>query len=125
MPFDVKEIGLAANAVVKAVTDAGGPALRNALPDRLLAIADGGAKINGNDLHYILGMIMVMQKNIFSDLMPMHAAYVDKGLPAIAEMRDSDSSTTRSTGRGRVSRRRIPTGSPRGTPGSCAANGVR
>ena len=89
MPFDVKEIGLAANAVVKAVTDAGGPALRNALPDGLLAIADGGAKINGNDLHYILGMIMVMQKNIFSDLMPMHAAYVDKGLPAIAEMRDS------------------------------------
>ena len=89
VPFNVKEIGLAANAVVKAVTDAGGPALRNALPDGLLAIADGGAKITGADLHYILGMIMVMQKNIFSDLMPMHAAYVDKGLPAIAEMRDA------------------------------------
>ena len=28
MTFDVKEIGLAANAVVKAVMDAGGPALR-------------------------------------------------------------------------------------------------
>lgn len=31
-------------------------------------------------------MILVMQKNIFSDLMPMHQAYVDEGLSALEEM---------------------------------------
>jgi hypothetical protein len=40
-------------------------------------------------LDYVLGMILVMQKNIFSDLMPMHQAYVDEGLPALEEMQSA------------------------------------
>src|SRR5699024_1225768 len=49
--------------------------------------AEVGATVTPEDLHWVLGMILVMQKNIFSDLMPMHQAYVTEGLPALEEMR--------------------------------------
>ena len=44
------------------------------------------AEHHPEDLDYIIGMILVMQKNIFSDLMPMHQAYVDEGLSALEEL---------------------------------------
>jgi hypothetical protein len=55
------------------------------LPRGLRALADAGSQITPEDLRYLIGMILVMQKNIFSDLMPMHDAYVTAGLPALAE----------------------------------------
>lgn len=48
-----------------------------------------GAKITADDLRRVQSQILVMQKNIFSDLMPMHRAYVVGGLPALREMNDA------------------------------------
>nr|WP_241665798.1 hypothetical protein [Prescottella subtropica] len=87
--FDIPAVQQSARAVVQAATDVAGPELVGSLPEGLRALADAGSEITGDDLHYILGMIMVMQKNIFSDLMPMHRAYVTAGLPALEEMHDA------------------------------------
>lgn len=87
--YDFPAIQQTSRAIVKAVTDVAGPTAYPLLPEGLRALARAGSTITGDDLHYILGMILVMQKNIFSDLMPMHQAYVTAGLPALAEMRDA------------------------------------
>ncbi|WP_305092037.1 hypothetical protein [Prescottella sp. R16] len=84
--FDIPAVQQSARAIVQAATDVAGPDLVASLPEGLRALADAGTVITGDDLHYILGMIMVMQKNIFSDLMPMHRAYVTEGIPALEEM---------------------------------------
>ena len=84
--YELPQLQETARAVVVAATDAAGPGIVDSLPDGLRALAAAGSDITGEDLHFILGMIMVMQKNIFSDLMPMHRAYVTGGLPALAEM---------------------------------------
>ncbi|GAB2650001.1 hypothetical protein GCM10027068_32250 [Prescottella soli] len=84
--YDLPQLQQSARAVVAAATDVAGPGIVDSLPDGLRALADAGSEITSEDLHFILGMIMVMQKNIFSDLMPMHRAYVTGGLPALAEM---------------------------------------
>lgn len=76
----------AANAVVSRVLEAGGHEAAEQLPEGLRALAEVGATVTPEDLHWVLGMILVMQKNIFSDLMPMHQAYVTEGLPALEEM---------------------------------------
>jgi hypothetical protein len=87
--YDFPAIQQTSRAIIKAVTDVAGPAAYPLLPQGLRALARAGSTITGADLHYILGMILVMQKNIFSDLMPMHQAYVTAGLPALAEMRSA------------------------------------
>nr|WP_254699274.1 hypothetical protein [Rhodococcus sp. SGAir0479] len=84
--YDLPAIQQSARAVVAAARDVAGPAMVESLPDGLRALADAASDITGDDLHFILGAILVMQKNIFSDLMPMHHAYVTAGLPALAEM---------------------------------------
>lgn len=84
--YDLPQLQESARAVVAAGTDVAGPGIVDSLPDGLRALADAGSEITSEDLHFILGMIMVMQKNIFSDLMPMHRAYVTDGLPALEEM---------------------------------------
>ncbi|MDH6284200.1 hypothetical protein [Prescottella agglutinans] len=85
--YDLPQLQESARAVVAAATDVAGPGIVDSLPDGLRALADAGSEITSEDLHFILGMIMVMQKNIFSDLMPMHRGYVTGGLPALEEMR--------------------------------------
>src|SRR5699024_5386977 len=75
----------AANSVVSAVLEAGGGQAAAQLPEGLRALAEVGATVTPEDLHWVLGMILVMQKNIFSDLMPMHQAYVTEDLPALEE----------------------------------------
>ncbi|MFW0789756.1 hypothetical protein [Gordonia sp. CPCC 205333] len=84
--YDFPAIQQTSRAVVKAVTDVAGPQALTLLPEGLRALANAGSTITGADLQYILGMILVMQKNIFSDLMPMHQAYATRGLPALEEM---------------------------------------
>jgi len=84
--YDFPQLQQSARAVVAAATDVAGPGTVDSLPDGLRALAEAGSEITSEDLHFILGMIMVMQKNIFSDLMPMHRAYVTGGLPALEEM---------------------------------------
>lgn len=74
-----------ARGVIAAVDQAAGPQAVAQLPRGLMALAEAGSQITPEDLRYIIGMILVMQKNIFSDLMPMHDAYVTEGLPALQE----------------------------------------
>ncbi len=83
--YDLPGIADAAHAVLGAVQQAAGPQAVELLPEGLRALAQAAPQIAPEDLHWILGMILVMQKNIFSDLMPMHDAYVTGGLPALAE----------------------------------------
>ncbi|MFI6871307.1 hypothetical protein [Nocardia sp. NPDC050406] len=75
----------AAHTVIGTVEQVAGPQAVALLPSGLRAIAEAGPHITPEDLRYIIGMILVMQKNIFSDLMPMHDAYVTGGLPALEE----------------------------------------
>ncbi|MEV0763573.1 hypothetical protein [Nocardia sp. NPDC050435] len=83
--YDLPGISEAARTVLGAVRDAAGPQAVALLPAGLSALAEAGADITPADLNHINGMILVMQKNIFSDLMPMHDAYVSQGLPALEE----------------------------------------
>lgn len=84
--YDLPGIQQTANAIVSRTLHELGPEAVNLLPEGLRALARAGATITAEDLRYIIGMILVMQKNIFSDLMPMHRAYVTEGLPALEEM---------------------------------------
>ncbi|MGW0042426.1 hypothetical protein [Rhodococcus sp. NPDC003348] len=84
--YDLPGLSRLSRAVVTTVADAAGPQAVAQLPEGLRALASAGETITAEDLRYILGMILVMQKNIFSDLMPMHRAYVTGGLPALEEM---------------------------------------
>ncbi|WP_194818471.1 hypothetical protein [Nocardia sp. XZ_19_385] len=83
--YDLPGISEAARTVLGAVRNAAGPQAVAMLPPGLAALAEAGPNITPEDLNYINGMILVMQKNIFSDLMPMHDAYVSEGLPALEE----------------------------------------
>ncbi|WP_194832288.1 hypothetical protein [Nocardia sp. XZ_19_369] len=74
-----------ARGIIAAVDQAAGPQAVAQLPRGLMALAEAGSQITPEDLRYLIGLILVMQKNIFSDLMPMHEAYVTEGLPALAE----------------------------------------
>lgn len=74
-----------ARGVIAAVTQTAGPQAAALLPSGLRALAEAGSQITPQDLHHLIGLIMVMQKNIFSDLMPMHDAYVSEGLSAVEE----------------------------------------
>ncbi|WP_067830873.1 hypothetical protein [Nocardia inohanensis] len=85
--YQLPGIADAARTVLGAVRDAAGEQAVTLLPRGLAALAQAGDKITPADLDYILGMILVMQKNIFTDLIPMHDAYVSGGVPAVAEFR--------------------------------------
>ena len=87
--YDLPGIADAAHGVLGAVQQAAGPQAVAMLPAGLRALAQAAPQIAPEDLHWILGMILVMQKNIFSDLMPMHDAYVTGGLPALAEFQQA------------------------------------
>lgn len=78
-----------ARTIVGAVESAFGPAAVAQLPEGLRELADHGADITVDDLRWYIGQILVMQKAIFSDLMPLHYMYVHEGLPAIEEFRDA------------------------------------
>ncbi|NLE81529.1 MAG: hypothetical protein GX610_18500 [Rhodococcus sp.] len=84
--YDLPGIAQTANAIVGRTLHELGPEAVEMLPEGLRALARAGATITAEDLRYIIGWILVMQKNIFSDLMPMHRAYVTQGVGAIEEM---------------------------------------
>ncbi|MBF6540224.1 hypothetical protein [Nocardia farcinica] len=83
--YSLPGLSESARSVVAAVQQAAGPAAVTMLPRGLSALAEAGSQITPEDIRYIIGMILVMQKNIFSDLMPLHTVYVREGLPAIEE----------------------------------------
>lgn len=87
--FEFSRLQPVAHAIVARANELAGPQAVNSLPGGLRALARAGAKITADDLRQVQGQILVMQKNIFSDLMPMHRAYVVGGLPALREMNDA------------------------------------
>lgn len=85
----VTRLAPVANAIVAQTNRTLGPVFVDNLPAGLRALARVGAVITPADVSYVQAQVLTMQKNIFSDLMPMHRAYVTGGLPALRELRDA------------------------------------
>ncbi|MEV6068027.1 hypothetical protein AB0L82_15865 [Nocardia sp. NPDC052001] len=83
--YGLPGISESAGAVLDAVQRTAGPQAVQRLPAGLRALASAAPRITPEDVDHVIAGILVMQKNIFSDLMPMHDAYVTGGLPALAE----------------------------------------
>jgi hypothetical protein len=86
--YHVNGVQPLARQIVAGVRDAAGEDAAAQLPGGLRALASA-PELTPADLDYIIGEILVMQKAIFCDLMPMHQAYEDGGLPALREMADA------------------------------------
>lgn len=84
--YDFAGLAPIAHAIVGETNRLLGPFGVEELPSGLRALAQVGASITAADLRHIQADILVMQKNIFGDLMTMHRAYVVGGLPALEEM---------------------------------------
>lgn len=88
--YDIARLQPIANAIVGETNRTLGPIFVDKLPSGLRALARVGAVISAQDLRHVQADILVMQKNIFTDLMPQHRAYIDGGLPALRELHDAD-----------------------------------
>ncbi|WP_063014679.1 hypothetical protein [Nocardia kruczakiae] len=62
------------------------PQLVAALPADIRLLATEGPRLTAEDLAWFQTRLMIMQKHIFLDQVPMHEAYIAGGLPAIEEM---------------------------------------
>ncbi|UGT56704.1 hypothetical protein [Nocardia asteroides] len=63
------------------------PALAAALPADIGALATLGPRLSAADLAWYQTRLMIMQKHIFVDLVPMHEAYLADGMAGIDELR--------------------------------------
>lgn len=86
--YNINGVQPLARTIVAGVRDAAGEDAANQLPSGLRAVANM-PELTPADLDYIIGEILVMQKAIFCDLMPMHQAYTEGGLPALQKMADA------------------------------------
>ncbi|MGW0172638.1 hypothetical protein ACWDUM_02215 [Rhodococcus sp. NPDC003322] len=57
------------------------------LPDDVRALATVAPTLTADDLDWYQQRLLVMQKHIYFDMVPMHEAYLTEGRPAIEEMR--------------------------------------
>ncbi|WP_226995712.1 hypothetical protein [Gordonia phthalatica] len=87
--YEITRLAPVAHAIVGETNRTLGPVFVDRLPRGLRALARVGATITPADLRHVQASILVMQKNIFSDLMPMHRAYVKGRLPALREMTEA------------------------------------
>ncbi|MGW4478675.1 hypothetical protein [Rhodococcus triatomae] len=78
-----------ANTVITAVESAFGPAATAQLPAGLRVLAERAGDLTAEDLDWFIRRVVIMQKAIFDDLMPMHYAYTHEGLAAIEEFHDA------------------------------------
>ncbi|WP_051022764.1 hypothetical protein [Nocardia pneumoniae] len=62
------------------------PELARALPEDIRLLAAEGARLSAEDVAWYQTRLMIMQKHIFTDLVPMHEAYVALGMRGIDEM---------------------------------------
>ncbi|WP_227980999.1 hypothetical protein [Nocardia spumae] len=62
------------------------PQLVALLPPDIRLLATEGSRLTADDLAWFQTRLMIMQKHIFLDQVPMHEAYLAGGLPAIEEM---------------------------------------
>ena len=75
-----------ARGIIEQVRAAFGPAAVEQLPGGLRLVADRAHELTTDDLRWFVARVMIMQKAIYSDLMPMHHTYVHHGLPGLEEM---------------------------------------
>ncbi|BDT90104.1 hypothetical protein [Nocardia sputorum] len=62
------------------------PELARALPEDIRLLATEGSRLSAADVAWYQTRLMIMQKHIFTDLVPMHEAYVALGMRGIEEM---------------------------------------
>ncbi|UGT66419.1 hypothetical protein LTT66_24465 [Nocardia gipuzkoensis] len=92
--FDMSEVGVALDVpgihqLGTAVADllrATPPELVGALPEDIRLLATEGSRLTAADVAWYQTRLMIMQKHIFTDLVPMHEAYVALGMRGIEEM---------------------------------------
>ncbi|WP_245720496.1 hypothetical protein [Nocardia uniformis] len=60
--------------------------LLNLLPSDIRLLAAEGARLTAEDLSWYQQRLMIMQKHIFIDQVPMHEAYIAEGLAGVEEM---------------------------------------
>lgn len=75
-----------ASGVIRHVRTIAGPAGVECLPRGLKDLAEDGDRITRADLAWFIRKVLVMQKAIFSDLMPQHLVYSREGLKGLKEM---------------------------------------
>lgn len=73
--------------IIETATRVAGPGVIGIFPKGLQTLAYHADKITPADLTWFAKQILVMQKAIFTDLMPLHMAYVRSGMAGIEEMR--------------------------------------
>ncbi|MFR9750355.1 hypothetical protein ACL02S_04895 [Nocardia sp. 004] len=83
--LDVPGIHRLGNAVADVIR-ATPPDPVRALPEDIRLLATEGARLSAEDIAWYQHRLMIMQKHIFTDLVPMHEAYLALGMPGIEEM---------------------------------------
>lgn len=73
--------------IIETATSVAGPGLIGVFPKGLQTLAYHADKITPADLTWFAERVLVMQKAIFTDLMPQHVAFVRDGLRGIDEFR--------------------------------------
>lgn len=92
--FDMSDVGVVLDVpgihqLGNAVADllrATPPELVRALPEDIRLLATEGSRLSAGDVAWYQTRLMIMQKHIFTDLVPMHEAYVALGMRGIDEM---------------------------------------
>lgn len=84
--YDTPGIQQMASDILRQVETAFGPEAVDQLPGGLSVLADRAGDITTEDLYWFVTQVVIMQKAIFSDLMPMHFVYVHEGIPGLEEM---------------------------------------
>ncbi|WP_280491564.1 hypothetical protein [Nocardia asiatica] len=78
----IRELGAAVADLLRATP----PELARALPPDIHLLATEGSRLSAADVAWYQTRLMIMQKHIFTDLVPMHEAYVALGMRGIEEM---------------------------------------
>ncbi|WP_405165709.1 hypothetical protein OG203_11795 [Nocardia sp. NBC_01499] len=65
------------------------PELVRELPADIRLLGEEGSRLSAEDVAWYQTRLMIMQKHIFTDLVPMHEAYVALGMRGIDEMYDA------------------------------------
>ncbi|MEP9393004.1 hypothetical protein ABLE94_12190 [Gordonia sp. VNK1] len=84
--YGISQLQPLAAQIVEATTDVAGPGFLGIFPEGLQTLAYSADKITPADLDWFAKQILVMQKAIFTDLMPLHMAYVRNGIAGIEEL---------------------------------------
>ncbi|MFI6043747.1 hypothetical protein ACIA8C_19100 [Nocardia sp. NPDC051321] len=95
--FDMSDVGVVLDVPgIHQLGDAVADLLRNTppelvreLPADIRLLAEQGSRLSAEDVAWYQTRLMIMQKHIFTDLVPMHEAYVALGMRGIDEMYDA------------------------------------